>query len=101
MSGTLRGRGRGRRIGRGRIIQSRWKNYYVNTNNKKGLCESLGERLYTYIDKKSSEKMRTTLTKIVKHASIVYGQDIRKYLHSRKVDTIYKPQHKEDVLDHH
>ena len=75
---TLSGRRRGKGgQGRGRGNPHAGRGAGGSTTVKlQGLCPAMGENVFTYGDKGSSDQIKTTQEKIVQYVGIQYGNDI-------------------------
>ena len=91
--------GRGRWRGRGIYGRGRGGNKPTVTIIKKGLCATLGDKIFTYNKKGAAYQLATTLRQIVKHIGTIYGKEIRKNIHNQTAVIIVKSVYDQDFLN--
>jgi hypothetical protein len=102
-----RGGGRGGRGGRGpggrggRTGSTKGPPTGGTASKTKGLCDNLGDHVFTYGTRGSANQMRRTWKQIITYVGNAYSGDIQTELHDRTTYTIPPPTYSEAVLDAH
>ena len=90
-------------LGSGRVIYvgKGLHDTYRKDKSKLGLSKALVNSMFTYEEKNSADKMRTTWERAVQHIVIYIGQDISKELWTRTRMVVLEPTHSQDRIYRH